>query len=91
MVFGALSCTWALWFSLSSWKKRAFRNAALCVLFTSVYGAIDEVHQSFTPGRFAGADDWLADTLGAILGATVCVLLTRFLTKNIKEQQNDEK
>lgn len=89
--FGALSCTWSLWFSLESWKNKAFRNASLCVLFTSVYGAIDEVHQSFTPGRCAGADDWLADTLGAILGAAACVVLTRFLTKNIKEQQNDEK
>ena len=85
--FGALSMCWALWFSLYLWKEKPLKCAALCTLFTSVYGAIDEVHQSFTPGRCAGADDWLADTLGALLGAAVCVVLARMITraKNIQE------
>lgn len=37
------------------------------VLFCSLYGISDEWHQSFVPGRMSGADDWLADTTGAIL------------------------
>jgi VanZ family protein len=76
--FGMLAVCWSLWFSRASWHNfRAgtpWRNAALCVLFTSVYGAVDEFHQSFTPGRCAGADDWLADTLGAALGAAACII-----------------
>ncbi len=79
--FGALAMSWSLWFSRHSWLKAPrgtpWRNAALCVLLTSTYGAIDEIHQSFTPGRCAGVDDWIADSLGAIIGAAICVLLTR--------------
>ena len=35
----------------------------------SLYGATDEIHQAFVPGRTADALDWVADTLGAGLGA----------------------
>lgn len=34
----------------------------------SLYGASDEVHQSFVPGRTPDLLDWVADTLGAIAG-----------------------
>ncbi len=39
------------------------------VLFFAVIGALDEYHQTFTPGR-SGNDpfDWLADLLGAATG-----------------------
>lgn len=33
------------------------------------FGATDEVHQAFVPGREAGITDWLFDTAGAWLGA----------------------
>jgi VanZ family protein len=35
---------------------------------TSAYGASDEWHQSFVPGRSPEVQDWLADTVGAGLG-----------------------
>ncbi|HQR30391.1 MAG TPA: VanZ family protein [Anaeromyxobacteraceae bacterium] len=35
----------------------------------SLYGATDEFHQAFVPGRTADVLDWVADTLGAGLGA----------------------
>ena len=34
----------------------------------SLYGASDEVHQGFVPGRSPDPLDWLADTLGVIAG-----------------------
>lgn len=39
------------------------------IIFLSIYGAIDEYHQTFTPGR-SGNDiyDWIADFLGASFG-----------------------
>ncbi|NQW99248.1 VanZ family protein [bacterium] len=45
---------------------------ATAVLVIAVVGALDEFHQSFTPGR-SGNDpyDWLADVLGAIAGGIV--------------------
>jgi VanZ family protein len=52
---------------------RSFRRAHMvwAVLVVSMFGAIDELHQSFTPGRSMDYHDWLADTLGAILAAVL--------------------
>jgi VanZ family protein len=36
-------------------------------LVVSAFGASDEWHQSFVPGRFTDFWDWLADTLGAAI------------------------
>lgn len=57
---------------------RAFRYAAgvwgaryslpLSILAAALYGVTDEVHQAFVPLREASAWDWLADTVGAMLG-----------------------
>jgi VanZ family protein len=38
------------------------------LLSTGVYGATDEIHQYFVPGRFADPWDLLADVIGALLG-----------------------
>jgi VanZ family protein len=43
------------------------RRAWLAVLLVSLFGAADEVHQGFTPGRSPDPYDWLADTLGALV------------------------
>ncbi|MDE3155994.1 MAG: VanZ family protein [Acidobacteriota bacterium] len=47
----------------------------LTVLLTSLYGASDEWHQSFVPGRDSEVTDWYADTTGGGLGATAGFLL----------------
>lgn len=52
------------------------------LIFSSAYGASDEWHQSFVPGRLADAADWLADTLGAMLAL---LLIRRFRVKRKKE------
>lgn len=58
---------------------RAFRWAAgpavarqalvLAIVTASVYGITDEVHQAFVPLRESSWLDWLADTIGATIGA----------------------
>jgi VanZ family protein len=46
--------------------------AALCALAaTSAYGASDEWHQLFTPGRSSDVHDWFADTIGGTCGIAV--------------------
>jgi VanZ family protein len=64
---------------------RAFRGegtgwivaAALALAATSAYGASDEWHQLFTPGRQSGLDDWIADTLGGAMGVATFALLAK--------------
>lgn len=40
----------------------------VAAVFSILYGASDEWHQTFVPGRFATFADWVADVLGAIGG-----------------------
>ena len=47
---------------------RATGRPALALVLAVWYGALDEVHQAFVPGREAGPTDWLFDLLGAGLG-----------------------
>ena len=57
--------------ALASGRFAGNRNALLIlsILFSSLYGASDEIHQSFVPGRSAETADALADLVGSILGA----------------------
>jgi len=45
---------------------------------SSLYGALDEIHQYFTPGRFCDPRDWFSDTMGAALGIAGQVLKDNF-------------
>ena len=62
-------------------------HLVLAILIIATYGAFDEIHQLYTPGR-SGADlyDWIANFLGAIAGAILAVYthgpLRRFLTRD---------
>lgn len=50
------------------------RRAALfvaVVIGISLFGAIDEWHQRFIPGRFPDLVDWIADSVGGAVGATL--------------------
>jgi VanZ family protein len=47
------------------WRQQAIPAA---ILLASLYGMSDEVHQAFVPFRDSSWLDWLADTVGAMLG-----------------------
>jgi VanZ family protein len=66
-----------LYFVLSFLTYRALRHQTrikllskhahwIAFLFAMAYGASDEYHQSFVPGRDSDPFDWLADTMGAL-------------------------
>jgi len=61
------------------WKKIFL----IVLLIGATVGAIDEYHQSFTPGR-SGNDigDWLADSLGTFAGCLYCYFMWNRLAHN---------
>jgi hypothetical protein len=70
---GAIALAVALrWSTAWSWTRIAIFTG----IVISLYGASDEYHQLFTPRR-SGADigDWVADTLGAAVGALVTTFI----------------
>ncbi len=67
MVFGVLAFLMARSFKKSRFKLVNKYYHILAILFSSMYGVIDEYHQYFVPGRFSTVGDWVADLLGAIV------------------------
>jgi len=55
--------------------------ATFTVLFASIYGLLDELHQLLVPGRSAEFLDWLADFSGSL----IAVIITRLLIKWFKQ------
>jgi len=53
----------------------------VAVALAGLYGATDEFHQSFVPGRTADVLDWAADTLGAAIGASAATAATLALRR----------
>ena len=59
----------------SSWGRRpVWRDAALALAVSLLYGLSDELHQSFVPDRTGRLDDVVTDMLGAIVGTSVAWL-----------------
>lgn len=54
---------------------RRSRPAAL--VFGAIWAGLDEVHQSFVPGRDCSSGDFLADCAGLAAGFALCALLSR--------------
>lgn len=51
------------------------RVAALAWIGSAAYGATDEFHQSFVPGRTPDVNDWCVDLAGAAVAVVACRLL----------------
>jgi VanZ family protein len=68
---GAYGIMMLLAFRASRWlmpESSVGQQIVRSLLFTLLYGASDEFHQSFVPNRECELFDWLADALGGILG-----------------------
>lgn len=57
---------WSLGDGLPKWRR-----FWLAVGISAVYGATDEFHQRYVPGRSCDVFDWTADVIGALAGAIV--------------------
>ena len=56
-------------------KSLSLRVFLVSLLWCSAYGALDELHQSFVPGRSMRWQDWVIDTVGAVVGIVVVLLV----------------
>lgn len=83
--FGGLAFWVAFGCNLSENQKI---KILLPTIIVSIYGIIDEIHQSFTPGRSSTISDWIADTLGALFGSFVFYLVVKIITKNKDKKSN---
>jgi VanZ family protein len=54
-------------------SRPAMGSQGMSLLLTgiAVFGALDEWHQKFIPGRVPAWSDWSADVLGAMVGVTI--------------------
>jgi VanZ family protein len=51
--------------------EQGWRGALITIALISLYGGLDEYHQSFTAGRAVELADWIADSLGALIASIV--------------------
>jgi VanZ family protein len=65
-VLGGLCYRSFRWAAGSAVSRQA---VVLAIVTASVYGITDEVHQFFVPFRESSWQDWVADTIGAAIGA----------------------
>jgi VanZ family protein len=70
LVFGVLGFL----FARSQWPKRVtspFGRVVVITMMVALYGAFDEIHQLFVPGREASPGDLVADVVGGLVAAVL--------------------
>lgn len=68
-LYGILAFLWMGYFSRAGIGER--QMAVFSLLITIFYGCLDEIHQTFVPGRYGGLMDIYLDSIGAVLGVIV--------------------
>jgi VanZ family protein len=75
--YGALGFTLARAAGGGLRRRPGVSAVGVAVLVGSLYGATDEWHQSFVPGRTPAAGDLAADAAGSLAGALAAVAASR--------------
>jgi VanZ family protein len=75
--YGTLSVLLAHALRITGPQRRALLIWGAAVIITLVWGAIDEIHQAFVPGRFSDVGDLIADGCGAVAGSIIYLLARR--------------
>ena len=59
-------------------EQRSFpwMRLAIVLFVVMIYGAIDEFHQSFVPGRTEDIFDFLADSIGGVTAVLVLIIVS---------------
>lgn len=70
-ILGAL-----IWRALGR-KRAKWWQIVIPAIIAAIYGASDELHQKFVPGRSCDPLDWAADTFGAFTAAVILAIWPR--------------
>jgi VanZ family protein len=76
LVYAGLGVLFLIPLAEARLSRVTLKTAATAVFLSVLYGAFDEVHQSFTPDRSPDVRDLFADALGAALGVAAVWLLS---------------
>jgi len=71
IAYATLAVSVSFLFPCDRFVAAFWRTAFVVFVVTILYGALDEFHQSFVPGRDMSVWDWLADVSGAGVGIIV--------------------
>ncbi len=72
----ALACS--VGFFLLTRKVTGLLLVPAVVIFTTLYAASDEFHQTFVTGRSGSVSDVVVDSLGAVVGAMIILLISEY-------------
>ena len=73
--------------TFGSWRSGSrLLNLPVAILLCAAFGAIDELHQSFVPGRSMDIYDVIADTIGASSGTSAMSIYYRKMQKRSLRQ-----
>jgi VanZ family protein len=81
VVYAGLGVLFLVPLAQAQLSRVTVKAAAIAVLLSVLYGAFDEMHQSFTPGRSPDVRDLFADALGAALGVAAVWLLSAIVRR----------
>jgi len=69
IVYGGLCALLVRALAAGRWARVTARVATWAFVLTTIYGASDEIHQHFVPGRSTDVQDLIADGAGALAAA----------------------
>jgi len=75
-----------VYFILGFLLMNASRNKTVSFLSSLLYGISDEIHQMFIIGRECSVNDILHDTVGAMLGILVFIIIFQIKNKNLTQK-----
>jgi VanZ family protein len=81
IAYFVLGVSFCMWIPRKNWFAKPFFWGILIIVLSTVFGIIDEYHQSFVPGR-SGNDlgDLIADVIGASIAPFAYFLLIKAIS-----------
>ncbi len=71
--------------------QRLRKDPALVTLvFASLYGLSDEIHQYWVPTRQTSGLDWMMDTMGASFVVLIFFVIRKYVKKAVGGKRNDQ-